>query len=502
MQQPIRLYKQCQMQVINYLKTGWVKRSSDNPFCPLPCGVYHDLVDYTLSLPCHEVPEISKLCLLLINFRLHRLDLSCFEVSKGCATEAQEREREKCGSLIRHLSRYTFPNLQAIIVPLAFCYTSDELGDLIRGCPNLRAVHSATYFDLSSIENGRRLRIVRIHSTFYEITDFLEKRAYCLIHLEDLNVLAVCDPEPCLQIYKNVANILIHCRNILSVGMADSSKAIDYIINERSHADLDFPFAFRLRRCFWGYSYDSQLEISEESFKYSSNYTNIIQTAATACPLVEELVMQVFQKENLQSLVLLTRLTLLSIDFSQCHDNYLPEFLSLLSEIGYRLKHLSIEGNVRFPVNVICNYCVNLESLKIKGLSSITDPAEPCVGIQNLKRFSVNSVDQDCFDFVLKNCRNVMELFLGRVLYLDDKQLYSILKKNTLSRLELLSISVCNLTEHGLNLLVKNARNLKDFYLGFPRNSLLSVIRESNRKINFIETPVDFFRHKLDKCNF
>ncbi|GIY56506.1 hypothetical protein CEXT_682131 [Caerostris extrusa] len=60
MQQPIRLYKQCQMQVINYFKTGWVKRSSDNPFCPLPCGVYHDLIDYTLSLPFHEVPEISS----------------------------------------------------------------------------------------------------------------------------------------------------------------------------------------------------------------------------------------------------------------------------------------------------------------------------------------------------------------------------------------------------------------------------------------------------------
>ncbi|GIY71416.1 hypothetical protein CDAR_558651 [Caerostris darwini] len=479
-----------------------MRRCSENPFSYLPCEVYHDLVDYTLSLPCHELPELSKLCLLLINYRLHRIDLSCFEDYKRVPGYDFDKPRKTCSLLIRELSKYTFPNVQSIYVPFRFSFTSKELGDLIQGCPNLKTLHTAAYFDLSAIENCKRLRSIRIHSYFHLISDFLEKRAYSLMHLEDLNVLSVCNAEPCFRTYECVANILIHCRNVFSVGMIDSSMAINYIINERSHADLDFPFAFRLRRCFWGYDYGKQLERSEDAIIYKTNYTNIIRTASTACPLVEELVMQVFQKESLKPLGLLRRLSSLDINFTQCDGNFLPDFFSLLSEIGHNLKHLSLEGNVTFPVNALCNYCINLESLQIKDLAGVEDPIEPCTSLKKLKRFYVNSVNQECLQFMLKYCTNVRELFLGNVQYLDDIKMRKILHNNSLAKLELLSIDACNLSEQGLYLLVKSATNLKNFYLGSPRYSLQSMIREMKRTINYVDIPTDFFYQKLHNCTF
>ncbi|GIY45072.1 hypothetical protein CEXT_656332 [Caerostris extrusa] len=170
MTEPINLYKLSQKSVINYYKAGWMRRCSENPFRYLPCEVYHDLVDYTLSLPCHELPELSKLCLLLINYRLHRINLSCFEDYKRVPGYDFDKRRKTCSLLIRELSKYTFPNVQSIYVPFRFSFTSKELGDLIRGCPNLKTLHTATYFDLSAIENCRRLRLN--HDPFLFSSDF------------------------------------------------------------------------------------------------------------------------------------------------------------------------------------------------------------------------------------------------------------------------------------------------------------------------------------------
>ncbi|GIY49424.1 uncharacterized protein CEXT_251121 [Caerostris extrusa] len=493
------LYKQCQKQIIRHLIAAWRIRCTENPFQILPSDVFQELVDYTLSLPCYELPEASKLSLLLVNYLLKRLDLSCFAVTLR-SLEDRERQinaRETCSSLISMLSSYTFPNLRSLHLPVDLVDMSAELGNLIRGCANLETLHTATCFDLSNIENCRRLRVARIHSSASHVYDFLQQRAYSLMNLEALEIFSACDPDPCFTSYEAVANILISCRNIISLGLVDSSMAIDHVLN-----DKDSPFAFRLQRCFWGYGYNSYLNRSKKSVNYKLKSTILIRNAACACPLVEELVMQVFQKESLQPLNLLNRLTFLSLSFSQCDDNYLPEFISLISEIGHRIKHLSVEGSLQFPVNDICSLCVNLESLKINGHACVKYPVESFPSLHNLKRFIASEIDQKCFQFVLSNCPNITELFLGSVPYLNDLELKSILKTNSLANLEILTLTTCSLTENGLSKLIKSAFKLKKFVLEFFKEPLVSVIKELNRDINYSDYPQDFFDYKLNRCTF
>ncbi|GIX97895.1 uncharacterized protein CEXT_389351 [Caerostris extrusa] len=175
-------------------------------------------------------------------------------------------------------------------------------------------------------------------------------------------IFAFCFPADYFGRSEVITDVLIFCPNIISVGLMDTSMSIHYIIESKRRF-----FEFKLRRCFWGVCYNKTIQWSMTAVSYIRSSTDIIRNAARACPLVEELAMQVVQKDSLKSLSRLSRLTFLSLSFNQCNGGYLSEFICLMGKIGQQIKHLSLEGfNGTFPVNDICKLSKpNLSSLSI-----------------------------------------------------------------------------------------------------------------------------------------
>ncbi|GIY12026.1 uncharacterized protein CDAR_449541 [Caerostris darwini] len=498
--QPSSLYQHSQRKTIDHLRTADI---SENTFREIPDKVLKELVEYTLSLHWSKRPDVSKLSLLICNPRLQRLDLKYLEVSILNSEDFAESLRTNlsvCSSLISIMANYKFPRLKYIHMPFLI-NENTEFANMIRGCENLETLHTGTCFDLNCLENTTRLREARFHFHISDIAKsecHFDERIYSLTNLRDLEIFAFCFPNDCFERSGAITDVLICCPNIISVGLMDTSMSIHHIIERKGRF-----FEFKLRRCFWGICYDTTIQWSVRAANYIISSTDIIRNAARACPLVEELAMQVFQKDSLISLSRLSRLTFLSLSFKQCNDSYLSEFIYLMGKIGHKIKHLSLEGfNSAFPVNDICKLCINLESLKIIGFSCVSHPAKPLPSLHNLKSFTADEIDQNCFDFVLSNCPNLTELFLHNVHFLNDLKLNKILRKNPLRNLEIFLFEICVLTKDGVSQLINSAINLKKCYIIDSNNIVESVIKELNLNIDCNVRPEDIFQRKLHPCSF
>ncbi|GIZ02279.1 hypothetical protein CEXT_154461 [Caerostris extrusa] len=118
--------------------------------------------------------------------------------------------------------------------------------------------------------------------------------------------------------------------------------------------------------------------------------------------------------------------------------------LALLSKIGSQIKHLSLDVNDTLHteedeiyIEGIFKLCVNLETLKIMGVSRVHENAEACASLSCLKRLCLSDADSTCLDiFFLENCPNLEEMFLSHIIlenFLDESETESALKlKNSL----------------------------------------------------------------------
>ncbi|GBM63910.1 hypothetical protein AVEN_196581-1, partial [Araneus ventricosus] len=123
--------------------------------------------------------------------------------------------------------------------------------------------------------------------------------------------------------------------------------------------NFDADSHFQLRRCVWSKNaYFLHRSRPPKKFRFSFK----VRCAVSFCPLVEELIFHAHHKEALRELKSLKRLTLLRINFRDCNEDFIPEFMELLQDIGPQLKHLSVLCHTSVPVNVICDRCPQLES--------------------------------------------------------------------------------------------------------------------------------------------
>ncbi|GIY66335.1 uncharacterized protein CEXT_683051 [Caerostris extrusa] len=153
--------------------------------------------------------------------------------------------------------------------------------------------------------------------------------------------------------------------------------------------------------------------------------------------------MQVYNSSSLRHPALLQRLTVLDLHFPLFNHSDLGSFLSLLFNIGRQIKHLSVNvlgpytdhANTRMPVNVICNLCVNLESLTKLRVLTVSEPVEPCASLNHLKRLHVSDADEKSLTYLFENCTSLYELFL-KSFGLNDSLLATLLSKNSLENLK------------------------------------------------------------------
>ncbi|GBN45770.1 hypothetical protein AVEN_104005-1 [Araneus ventricosus] len=456
----------CLDRIYGYLKKGSWKFCTTNPFSKLPSHDVNRLAQITLLNDSEDPPKFGDFSPILTSGRLTQLDLRPFypdaeydfivkAIQKGHIISLQNRA-SKAEKVIFHLVRNAIswnPYLEELHLGI------DPGFDVIRKCQNLR--------------------ILRMYCSFSSLLDKnVPIDLSALSSLRNLEVLYIPDMD-----IETIANVLETCPKLISIGLNDSLDSLEEIAQRRQKNSLsgfDVGGHFQLRRCAWG---DRSLLDPHERCLNKSRLFCRMRFAVALCPLVQELIFYVHAKNAMGPLKFLKHLTFLSIDFSTCKEDFLRNFVVLLLDLGKQLKHLSIIGLHRYPVDIICFCCPHLQSLEIYGYPFVKDSTED-PGNLPLKRLRLQSLyasdDKESLLYLLSNCKLLEELFLCEVGSFDDVLLSEIFQRNPFTELKVSCIEYCSLTREGYKMFIEKAASIETVIIWDLENCLYDV----NRLVN------------------
>ncbi|GIX98780.1 uncharacterized protein CEXT_311101 [Caerostris extrusa] len=309
---------------------------------------------------------------------------------------------DECNSLLHMLLKDPQPDLQCFVMTKRIKISKFALQQLIQVSTNLTEIHtSLDCIDLNVLVNCKMLRILRFHTSSAPSLRGLpmggDKKTLenVLPSLENLEIFTFCNNRKfdCYFMSPLTAIALDHCPKLISVGHFDSARAIDFIEAKANKSHTGY---FNLKKCFWGNETVCKSPYERNQMQnLQSSFPEIINTAVSRCPFVEELSLQVLHKDCLQHLRRLKRLNSLVLECSYCDDLDVDECFSSLGEIRHQLKHFVIQRidplnrNRRFPLNVVIDNCKNLETLGGLELTQINLPLKMNTSFRRLKRISI-----------------------------------------------------------------------------------------------------------------
>ncbi|GBM98187.1 hypothetical protein AVEN_242442-1 [Araneus ventricosus] len=463
----------------------------------MPVKTADTLMAFLLSYPTFN--RTRDMRLVLQSGQLSQLDLSILLLDEEKSLLPRYMTEDACKSL----------RILNVVHPLCDESSVSIVASILQRCHYLEEFHSKLVIDLSALSNCHQLKNLRLHlqapfnvveEDFYlKIVDFVQSKP-------NLEVFSFCNIKDGSSAYKAIATILINCPKLNSVGFVDCLDALHHIRKTRGAM-----MKFNLKRCFWGLNegdVPSILRVPKSS-SYSEKYPDMIQNAVHMCPTVETLVINVYHEEALEHLIHLRHLRSLSIKFNYNGADNVTTLIFLLRRIGPSLEHLSLDMDDAIPVEVIRDHCFNLKSLQIYGSTVMNDDMECHLKPLKLERLYIWKAESKSLFLLLRNSPNLIELYLGNVLCLDDEFMKTILMNNTFARLIVVGIRECLLTETGINMLLNSAYNLKELFFGIlePYRSAHQLITENHLKVlHYFDTFKlkirEFYTFRPNTCSF
>ncbi|GIY55491.1 uncharacterized protein CEXT_33811 [Caerostris extrusa] len=477
------LYDKCMMRTLANFKEGFWRGNRANPFVLVPSDIVDDLVRIRDDLCPGLRPSIAQMHLLFSSGRLTIFDL--MRLFGDCIFPLSTE-------VVRLMTPDVCRNLRDITIP--FLYT--EVIPKLLECPNLEVLRTQNVFRLRLLKNCPNLCIIRIHDKHavkllkcpwnFEDLPFFGKS------LEIFDVFRMITPNKKLN--KVLARIFLNSPKLISLGLIDTSLALHSIHELYGTND---PPQFVLKRAFWGIADDAD---PEDIPLDRAKYPTIIKQAVFSCPLLQELIIQVFHMDCVPHLRHLKHLSVLSINFAYCYEDPNSAFLNLLRDIGYHLRHLSVETGFALPVNTVLKLCPYLETLEVCGSVTVSRPVQRLNSLRCLKRLRVNSIDKPGLIFVFSHCFGLEDVFTHYALDVDDDTLEKILKKKRLPNLKSLHITSPNLTYRGLQKLLDTSPSLRNVYV--PCHKSLVCTSRGPIRTNLYTKKPDYFSFLMDKHRF
>ncbi|GIX99516.1 uncharacterized protein CDAR_104461 [Caerostris darwini] len=546
------LYDMCQSQTIVNMRAGLWSQCQENPFTRVPPKLVDKLREFIFSLNFRQLPNREALHLLFTSHRLKKLDLSCFFVDTGetfsesdpyapshlkmdidkkkkkssmgfyycdilpdgsdVYSRTKKHMEDECNSLLYMLSKDPQPDLQSFVMTEATNVSKFALQLLIQVSTHLTEIHTClNWFDLNFLMNYKTLRILRLHDKTLPrncSTEFLEACEKVLPSLENLETFTICNSRiDCFGIRPLIAIALAHCPKLTSVGSLDSAMAIDFV---KSKLDESHTGCLRLKTCFWGFEGNCQSFLRRrEMLNLKSIFPELINTAVSRCPFVEELILQVLHKDCLQHLRRLKRLSFLCLDYEYCEDFDLVECFSSLGEIRHQLKHFLIKRNDsmgayhKFPLNVVIDNCENLETLGVLELSAIDLPLETNTRFRRLKRICI-SMTSDYLGQILRYCDDLTYLVIVGEFRVDESELQENLSHVSALKLQTLGVRSPYFTRNAMRMVFEKAPNLERVCFSLRMESGQTLLRELGRSIFFYDELLieNCFPPELQRCIF
>ncbi|GIX72943.1 uncharacterized protein CEXT_347241 [Caerostris extrusa] len=466
----------CQFQTTVNMRAGLWSQCQENPFTKVPPKLLYKLWEFIFSMNFRQLPNHEALHLLLTSRKPKKLDLSCFFVKSGetfsaddpyapphlkdidiqvpmneltdneysyyCGIFPEDTDmylrtkkhmNDECNSLLYMLSKDPQPELQSYVLTRAIPISKFALQPLIQVSTNLTEIHTNLHWlDLNVVMNCKMLRILRLHTSsrmkFFDCPKELKTCEKVLPSLENLEIFTICNRKvDCFRMHPFTAIALAHCPKLTSVGHFDSAMAIDFIKSKERQKSCSFP--------------------------------ELINTAVSCCPFVEELILQVLNKDCLQHL---RRLNFLYLERTFCEDFEINECLSSLGEIRHQLKHFVINGldpmttYRRFPLNVVSE---NLETLGALDDSLVNLLLKINTSFRRLKRICIFT-RLDYLGQILRCCDNLTYLLIVGS-FIDESELQENLSYISALKLQTLGIKSGYFSKTAMKMVFEKASNLE-----------------------------------------
>ncbi|GIY73380.1 uncharacterized protein CDAR_493511 [Caerostris darwini] len=450
------LYVICVLRTCQLLKESRDWRDwAESSFAFMPSSMLEDLLASMLTIFPGQL-GVAQVRPIVLSPKLHRLDLfhARFAVELGYLFQCMFYRRLNLRSISVSLQHQSFD--------CNFRYRMLKL--MLERCRLLEDLHSSIHIDVDVLRNCENLRCLRLH---YDATySFINAFKYCpdldkLPSLQSLRVFSVCNGSNPAATLKFVSLVLKKFPMLTSVGMLESSEALAELLQG---AKKGRSLGFQLRKCFWGVTEIERYARHHGALcKLRASYTKRIKAAVFCCPLVEELVMEVYHSDSIQFLSQLSHLTFLSVHFPHPDQDDLPAFLSLLSKIGSQLKHLSVSGLKGLPTDFLWHTCPQLESLRLDA-ESATAPSG-VVRDFRVRHLTVIRGEPAILEFLLSSCPHLRELFLVKCESLGDSLLHTVLRSNPMSELRVALLGDCCLSQEGKGMFVQKAKSLETFHV-------------------------------------
>ncbi|GIX99520.1 uncharacterized protein CDAR_104501 [Caerostris darwini] len=539
------LYDMCQFQTIANMRAGLWSQCQENPFTRVPPKLVDKLREFIFSLNFRQLPNHEALHLLFTSHRLKKLDLSCFFVKRGETFSADDpysppqlkedidihvpmneltsakysyycrifvesndiylrtkkHMEDECNSLLYMLSKDSQPDLQCYVMTKRITISKFALQPLLQVSTHLTEIHTYIHwFDLNVVMNCKMLRILRLHTSpstwFFDCPkQVLETCEKVLPSLENLEIFTVCYREiDWFEMHQLAAMALAHCPKLTSVGHFNSARAIDFLKSKTNESHIG---CFRLKKCFWGFGARCDAAFSlNKVLNWKSSFPELIKTAVSCCPFVEELILQVVNKDCLQHLRRLKRLNSLVLECAYCDDLDIHECLSSLGEIRHQLKHFVIKGINRFTIgrsltlNVVSDNCENLETLAVLDNSAIIFPLKINASFRFLKRICFVTT-LDYLGQILRYCDNLTYLLMIGHFIVDESELRENLSHTSALKLQTLGINSPYFSKNAMRMLLVKAPNLEKVCFCLERECVSSLFKELDRSIDFDDTLLE-----------
>ncbi|GIY55495.1 uncharacterized protein CEXT_33831 [Caerostris extrusa] len=397
------LYVICVLRTCQLLKESrdW-REWAESSFAFMPSSMLEDLLASMLTIFPGQL-GVAHVRPIVLSPKLHRLDLfhARFAVELGYLFQCMFYRRLNLRSISVSLQHQSFD--------CNFRYRMLKL--MLERCRLLEDLHSSIHIDVDVLRNCENLRCLRLH---YDATySFINAFKYCPPTWTSCP-LAV--PEGVLRVQRKQSR---RHSEIRVAGAQEVPQA-----HLRGNARVVRSLGRTTTGCKEGQV--SQLPAAQvllgvtEIERYArhhgalsklrASYTKRIKAAVSCCPLVEELVMEVYQSDSIQFLSQLSHLTFLSVHFPHPDQDDLPAFLSLLSKMGSQLKHLSVSGLKGLPTDFLWHTCPQLESLRLDA-ESATAPSG-VVRDFRVRHLTVIRGEPAILEFLLSSCPHLRELFL------------------------------------------------------------------------------------------
>ncbi|KAF8788451.1 uncharacterized protein LOC129957663 [Argiope bruennichi] len=475
----LKLYDICMRRVSMILK-GRFRDEAPNPFVVLPSCIVHDLIAFIFDLYSTGGFRAYYIEPLLLTGRVKHITL------QNLRLEEELLPTLRSFTICRRLKSLNLIN----VCEFDLAIVSRLLEELLKALKNLEELHCSVSFSLAAIRKCKKLRIAKLHFTPESyLDDLLEEVDGQTQAHENLSVLTLCGrrAEEFLH-FKEVAELLVNCPRLHSLGYLDVSKALRYLHG----SDTSNIRKYGLESCCW--REHKVLGWSE----YEDDFLLSIRTAALACPMLKELVVKIPRRHYegaISVLRTLRNLTYLEIEFDRGKKDFRPEIFSLLSEIGSNLQHLALHRVDNIEFDAILKFCPELVSLKIDCKHVVGDWTETSANPRQLQRLAFFSSEgysgSNSLRLLLSKCCNLQELFLKNSEFLTDSFLSRLLKDNpiVLAQLKIACICDCCLTKDGLKNFLSYAKKLEKISLESTKISeeeAENLIREMNSEVTII----------------